>query len=578
MLPLLNPITKKQDMQTEFRGIYNHPAANSAYTVDECGLTAEEYPVLTQRKKTHLIRSAGSLTAISGGEKIAWAQDNKLYVDGEKVMNLPKGSTQLIRMGAYIVCMPDKLIYNTHTKEITRMEQTNKVTDGVHVRPCTLTGADVKYVAQDRAPENPYTDMYWWDTAHKAMYQYLGGKWTGIDTVYTKLEGVGISIGIKEFDVVSISGFTDDNYNLSSATVYGASEYGEYLIVVTGAVNDFTEGTEEKPITVTRSVPDMDYMTECGNRLWGCSNAKHEVYASKLGDPTNWNSFLGISTDSYAATVGSEGKFTGCATYLGYVMFFKEDRIHRVYGTRPENFNIVELPVRGVMDGCEKSICVCNETLYYYNRSGLCAFGGDQPQGVMEMLGDVRFHDVRCGADDGVLYMSVKDENNNGITYTLDTTKGIWHIPFKEYCDDYARSVFGLIAIKNEQMILLRGGKTDIDDKLIADDENAFEWYAEFGDAGLESPNKKKIKKLMVRLELEPGARVRIEMKTDSDKEFKTMMNVETLDMKTMTLPLRFIRCDHLRLRISGYGKSRIYGISKIYEQGSERACSSFHR
>ena len=61
----------------------------------------------------------------------------------------------------------------------------------------------------------------------------------------------------------------------------------------------------------------MDYLTECDNRVWGCSNKENVIYACKLGDPTNWFSYRGIAEDSYAVTVGSDGSFTGAATCLG---------------------------------------------------------------------------------------------------------------------------------------------------------------------------------------------------------------------------------------------------------------------
>lgn len=32
----------------------------------------------------------------------------------------------------------------------------------------------------------------------------------------------------------------------------------------------------------------------------------------------NWNCFEGIATDSYAASVGSDGDFTGCIGHMGY--------------------------------------------------------------------------------------------------------------------------------------------------------------------------------------------------------------------------------------------------------------------
>ena len=55
-------------------------------------------------------------------------------------------------------------------------------------------------------------------------------------------------------------------------------------------------------------MPDLDFICESENRLWGCSNETRTIYASALGDPTNFFSYQGLSTDSYAVAVGSEGR------------------------------------------------------------------------------------------------------------------------------------------------------------------------------------------------------------------------------------------------------------------------------
>ena len=74
---------------------------------------------------------------------------------------------------------------------------------------------------------------------------------------------------------------------------------------------------------VERRVPDLDFVTECDNRVWGCSSRENVIYGCKLGDPTNWFSYRGIAADSYAVTVGSDGPFTGAATCMGYALLLQ---------------------------------------------------------------------------------------------------------------------------------------------------------------------------------------------------------------------------------------------------------------
>ena len=56
---------------------------------------------------------------------------------------------------------------------------------------------------------------------------------------------------------------------------------GDDYIVVTGIIDEAL--TQSEPVTLERRVPDMDYVTQCNNRIWGCSSASHEIYACKLG-------------------------------------------------------------------------------------------------------------------------------------------------------------------------------------------------------------------------------------------------------------------------------------------------------
>lgn len=46
--------------------------------------------------------------------------------------------------------------------------------------------------------------------------------------------------------------------------------------------------TQTGEVRVERICPEMDFVVEKDNRLWGCSSADHETYCCKLGDPTNW--------------------------------------------------------------------------------------------------------------------------------------------------------------------------------------------------------------------------------------------------------------------------------------------------
>ena len=153
-------------------------------------------------------------------------------------------------------------------------------------------------------------------------------------------------------------------------------------------------------------------MVESGNRLWGCKygivdgQAVNAVYASKLGDFRNWNCFAGLSTDSYAASRGSDGKFTGAADYLGSPLFFKENCVERVYPSANGAHQIVTVQCPGVKDGSGGSLQVVDGKLYYHSRGGVCVFDGSMPVNVSQALGEARYHDAVAGAAEGCYYLS----------------------------------------------------------------------------------------------------------------------------------------------------------------------------
>lgn len=104
----------------------------------------------------------------------------------------------------------------------------------------------------------------------------------------------------------------------------------DYIVVV--GLIDLTYEQTVGTVTVERSVPEMDYVCEAQNRVWGCKygmvdgKAVNELYCCALGDFKNWNRFLGISTDAWAASVGSDGAWTGAANYLGLPHVFQGER------------------------------------------------------------------------------------------------------------------------------------------------------------------------------------------------------------------------------------------------------------
>lgn len=481
---------------------------------DMKNMSSDVFPAIAVRKpRGEILKSLSKPHGIIYKNGLAHVDGTKLYYKDKEIATVQDTDKQLVSLGAYIVVFPDKIMYNTSTGEKTALEAS-------------------------------------WSQAATATFAQ-----TTTGSTMVKISCTGIGKQFNQFDGVEISGCTNSSFNKTTVIQEKADDY---MVVIGDLSSSFTQ---ESGLKLTRKVPDMDYICENGNRLWGCSSANHEVYASKLGDPTNWNAFEGISTDSYAATVGSDGDFTGCLSHMGYVLFFKEDTIHKVYGDKPSNFQInTSFPVRGVAKGCEKTACVVNETLLYVSRSNVCSFDGAYPESVSDALAEVRFQGGVAGQYNGKYYASLQDVSGQWNIYVYDLKKGIWHkeddmqalfMTYGEgqlYCVDSNGKLFTISGSRDEQI----------------------EWMIESGDQLDGSVEYKFLKRLLFNLKLDPGSEVDVFIKCDSEPEFEKKISFTSQGYRTQVLNITPARCQRYRFCLEGKGPAVLIAMSKYIGYGSD--------
>ncbi len=322
----------------------------------------------------------------------------------------------------------------------------------------------------------------------------------------------------------------------------------------------------------------MDFIIESGNRIWGCNSEKNEIYASKLGDPKNFESFMGISTDSYAVTVGTDGAFTGAVSFRGYIIFFKEHCIHKIYGQNPP-YTVNTSYIRGVQKGSHKSIQIVNETLYYKSPNGICAFEGGVPVDVSSSLGGVYYTDAVAGVLGNKYYICMSDKNGKRVLFNYDESRNIWHkedgIDIREFANHNGNLYFLMDAgAGNIKMLGLIDGENvygNFSGELSGwVPERDFDWSCETGLWGLDIPENKYYSSLVFRVSGETGARINIDFQINSTGKWERQLSFLVEKTGAFSLPFSSPRCDHLKIRISGKGKVKILGISRKTEVGSE--------
>lgn len=569
LLPQLNNVMQQREVIGEFGGYNHNLRISSAEWYDMQNMSSDLFPLVTQRPKRARVRQLNKANGLFAHNKLCWVDGTDFFYDGKARGKVTDSRKQFVGMGAYILVFPDKVAYNTHTDEFFPLG--NKVTTETEVT-LSLTQLDgtpyEEYAISDTAPEEPKDGAIWLDTSASPhtlkVYASATAMWTPVATTYVKISATGIGKGFSQYDGVTISGL-DVGHN-GDFLLYGAAD--DYIII-TALIDEVA--TQATPVTVERKIPDLDYVTESENRVWGCNSEKHEVYACAQGDPRNWNKFMGIASDSYAMTVGSPGDFTGAATYLGSVIFFKENVLHKIQGNRPSNYQLTNTNCRGVAKGSEGSLVIVNETLYYKSRNDVCIYQGSLPTSISAALGSTYYHDANAGSVNGKYYLSAKDADDVSHLFVFDEAKQMWHKEDNVAAIDFATLGPELYFIDERDNCLHSvGGSIGEYGDSRAKKEDKIEWMIESGDIGLDSPDAKYISRMQLRMSVDERALVCVDVQFDSEDDWREMYRINPSTKRSYTIPIVPKRCDHMRIRLRGYGKCVLYTVTRNVEAGGD--------
>ena len=580
--PTLNARPRSAQSMDVFAG-YNHNVRiqeNEFY--DMKNLTSDQAPVLAPRKGRGLYVTGSNVQGLIAKDSLCWIDGSEFVINEYRVdMGLstdpedcPK---QLVSMGAYVIIMPDKKYFNTADfSDYGNIEAETTTQSTVDFIPCKLDGTEYTpdYIQPD-APTEAENMALWMDTSvtPHSLKQYSSAMdtWAGVETTYIKIRCGGIGKAFRQYDGVTISGLKDLGNSQLKAINGAAIVYGqeEDALIVIGILD--ASVSLDVPVTISRKMPAMDFVIENDNRLWGCryglsnnGDVVNELYSCKLGDFRNWNCFMGISTDSYYVSLGSDGQFTGAITHAGYPLFFKENCLHKVYGQIPANFQVQTTACRGVQKGCSRSLAIVNEILFYKARHAVCSYDGSLPVEASAALGEERYEKAVAAAHGNKYYISMtKTGTGERRLFVYDMAKGMWHVeddlPAYLFCS--CRDELYCATEDNRIVAMLGSGEQY---------EETVPWMFETGILGASLPDKKYLVKLNIRLVLEVGSSLNILAQYDSVGPWVNLGFITGTDLRSFTIPVKPRRCDHLRLRVEGEGKGMVFSITKTYSHGSD--------
>ena len=594
--PIINTPDATRDFQESFSGYNHNLRISDTEFYDMKNMTGDFYPVLSPRKKRGIVQQMTNPQAVFCKDALCYIDNNELFINGEKIDSF-QGSTDsqytMVGMGAYLLAFEQSerglvngwYVNTEKTTDCGFIDQVNTI-EPSNLQPlelslCGRDGAAYENVTVSQtAPSNPQNGAKWLDTSgdthYLKVYAATTSMWTTVLTTYVKISAPQIGVGFEEGDAVDISGLSVNGSSklqeqvafLNANAIIQSKDKNNNWIVITGIIDQTCE-QKSGTVTLSRQAPYLDYICESNNRLWGCryglnrkGDVVNEIYGCKQGDFKNWFCYSGISTDSYAASVGTDGVWTGAVHFGSSVLFFKENCIHKLYGNMPADYQLIELKLRGVQNGSEQSITNVNETLFYKTATDIVYYDGSLPVSISYQLGETRYTNAVAGSLGSKYYISMQDESGKWSLFVYDASKQMWHKEDDLHVRQFCKVGSQLFAIDDNNRLVEISSANNL--------EPDFEWYAETGYIGYSYSDNKYVGRMIIRLSKLLTSKIRLLISYDNSEEWEMVSDLNGVGARSCSIPILPRRCDRFRVRIEGVGDCKIYSISKALEIGSD--------
>ncbi len=526
---------KYQQKIIQFGGIRYGRGGSDGELAESMNLSARQYPALSQRMERAEAGSYAAATAVFGKGKLCVVDGTKFLYDGVEKGTVTEGEKQIVSINTKIVIWPDMVCYDTEADEFSSLWKKVKVpASKATFTGNTLTVQEFTVVTgKDEEGEEGGADPAAEEEETTIKLEELFKENQAVE-----IAGASIEANNKEIVIRKVEGNTLTFYN-----------------------DSFTAGDSSTELTIERRVPDLKIICASNNRVWGADDTT--IWASALGDPFTWYNYDGLSTDSYAVAVGTDGPFTGCVEYGSNVLFFKEDKLHKVIGTSPKDYAIYTYTIQGIQNGSMRSAQVINEVLYYKGAEGVYAYNGGVPYLVSENFGTRRYGSARAASDGQRYYISMQDaETKEWGLWTLDTLRNIWLKEDDTHVLEFATLEGELLFLGEDGKNLYKMGQPDQEGKRI-------KWSATFYPMEENTHSRKGYSRLLMRMELASGAWVKAEIKEDLGP-WKTLSTVHGQRVRTAHVTFLPGRCDTFQIRLSGEGRCVVKSLVREFDTGSE--------
>lgn len=539
--------TKKVDI-LNFFGYDQREKIDDRQMSEMYNMSSDAIPAASPRKPREHIVSMSGISAITTPEYQPGSLDsftgvagNYFYYKGNSVTNIKllDGEKSIVDFNGNICIFPDKVYYRYLPDP-----DSGKIENELKKMGRQITVTDAKFYS-----------------SHNEI--------SGVYTAYIQKSGAEFDDIFKVGDSVIISGCSEDQNNtyvISSKKDYASdsqivsavvdeattSKLSLLLYTKNGNYGLFKNTTDNNSVTIEISIPNISRACVHNNRLFGTGTSGEYIYASKLGDCFNFNSFRGLADDSWYSEIGTAGEFTGIVSYRTAVVAFKSNYIHHIYGDSPQSFSIPKQTCGGAIDG--KSIAELGGILYYMGADGFYEYSGGEPEKISSCI-KTNYFTCKSGTD-GQRYYACAGNSNGTELLVYDPLYSLWHKEDNTEFIDFVRHNEHLYGVTKTDMYKFSGESNE-----------EINWCVVSKKFTLDDFDFKGINTVYLRLDLKSGSKVKIYSAWDNE-DFKFCSEIQGNGFMVHKVPVRFKKCDSFRIMLEGTGQAAVHDIEIITYTG----------
>ena len=553
-----------------FGGIDRRPCARPGDFDDLCGLAvtggaAVETPPPLYRLDLPV---DGDITPFTGGGAGWVLPDGSIWYRGSDTgenAGVAEGRRFTATLGTVTLFFPDKTWFDSSAGASGELEFTRASAADFMVTYDDEVVPPVIYVTGGEEPSvTPVGSAMWihgggaGGTPEAYRYYASGAAWVKQNTLHYRFAFTGAGAGIAKGQTLRVSGLT----STSGAVGNFIGSYRVYhstanAVILTGAVNyrllcdlwaaGATHFTVPE-VKFERKVPDLAFAVAAGGRIWGASSDGSCVCASAASDPFTWNAFFGGPSDSCRIEVGAPGDFTGVSSRGSDPVFFKENAILRLRGSRPDNFELEHIAAPGVSHTSPRGVCRIGDGVYYAAPDGrIYRWAGGYPRPLSDPTGRA-FSGVCVGGSGGTCVVS---DGRRGYVYDVDADSWRRIDPAPVCVFDYGGAVY-LVCPEGDGHALYRMG-SGVDDDLGEGEAVIPEWSAATSRFAPDSGHGCVPAELLVDMESDGASPVKVGFVWDGEQRPLTDLRFRGRIRRAIALPQR--NCSTVGVTLSGGGR-----------------------